>query len=83
MAEKAFSSKSSLKSAAVLDLMREHLKTDDGKNLQSKIGLVYQIVLSPKVGGVPIPRNEPSAKVPQFVSIEHSVILIQKQNKSL
>ncbi|CAM6115621.1 unnamed protein product [Calypogeia fissa] len=48
MAEEAFSSKSSLKSAALLDLMKEHLKTDEGKKLQSEIGLVYQIVLSPK-----------------------------------
>jgi hypothetical protein len=49
MAEEAFSKSSSLKSAAILDLMREHMKTEEGKKL-SKIGLVYQIVLSPKVG---------------------------------
>lgn len=52
MAEEAFSKSSSLKSAALLDLMREHLKTDEGTKLQESIGFVYQIVISPKKIGL-------------------------------
>lgn len=41
---------SELKSDALLELMKQHLSTDAGKELTKKIGLVYQINISPKVG---------------------------------
>lgn len=40
---------SSLKSAALLELMKKHLETDAGKQLKEKVGLVYQLNISPKV----------------------------------
>lgn len=40
---------SSLKSAQLLDLVKTHLTTDAGKELQKKVGFVYQINISPKV----------------------------------
>lgn len=38
-----------LKSDAIMDLMKQHLSTDAGKELTEKIGLVYQINVAPKV----------------------------------
>ncbi|CAA7041659.1 unnamed protein product [Microthlaspi erraticum] len=38
----------SLKSDAIMDLMKQHLSTDAGKELTEKIGLVYQINIAPK-----------------------------------
>lgn len=38
-----------LKSDAIMDLMKEHLSTDAGKEVTEKIGLVYQINIAPKV----------------------------------
>ena len=40
---------SSLKSAQLLELMRQHLATDAGKELTKKVGLVYQLNVAPKV----------------------------------
>lgn len=40
---------SSLKSAQLLDLVKTHLTTDAGKELQKKVGFVYQINIAPKV----------------------------------
>ncbi|KAF8107768.1 hypothetical protein Bca4012_013215 [Brassica carinata] len=37
-----------LKSDAIMDLMKQHLSTDAGKELTEKIGLVYQINVAPK-----------------------------------
>ncbi|VVB07586.1 unnamed protein product [Arabis nemorensis] len=37
-----------LKSDAIMDLMKEHLSTDAGKEVTEKIGLVYQINIAPK-----------------------------------
>ncbi|ESQ44789.1 hypothetical protein EUTSA_v10003291mg [Eutrema salsugineum] len=37
-----------LKSDAIMDMMKEHLSTDAGKELTKKIGLVYQINVAPK-----------------------------------
>ncbi|XP_008393809.2 sterol carrier protein 2 isoform X3 [Malus domestica] len=37
-----------LKSESLLELMKEHLKTDAGKEITKKIGLVYQINIAPK-----------------------------------
>lgn len=39
-----------LKSDAIMDMMKEHLSSDAGKDLTEKIGLVYQINIAPKVG---------------------------------
>ncbi|KAK7310523.1 hypothetical protein RJT34_08077 [Clitoria ternatea] len=41
-------SSSNLKSDAVFAQMKQHLSTDAGKQLSSKIGLVYQIHIAPK-----------------------------------
>uniref|UniRef100_A0A1J3H4W1 Non-specific lipid-transfer protein-like n=2 Tax=Noccaea caerulescens TaxID=107243 RepID=A0A1J3H4W1_NOCCA len=38
----------SLKSDAIMDLMKQHLSSDAGKELTKKIGLVYQINIAPK-----------------------------------
>ncbi|KAH7655583.1 3-alpha7-alpha12-alpha-trihydroxy-5-beta-cholest-24-enoyl-CoA hydratase protein [Dioscorea alata] len=43
---------SSLKSAALLDQMKLHMATDAGKELTKKIGLVYQLNISPKKMGI-------------------------------
>jgi hypothetical protein len=40
---------SKLKSAQLLDMVRTHLTTDAGKELQTKVGFVYQINIAPKV----------------------------------
>lgn len=40
---------SQLKSAQLLDMVRTHLTTDAGKELQNKVGFVYQINIAPKV----------------------------------
>lgn len=40
---------SNLKSDAIMELMKQHLSTDAGKDIVKKIGLVYQIQISPKV----------------------------------
>lgn len=40
---------SKLKSAQLLEMVRTHLTTDAGKELQKKIGFVYQINIAPKV----------------------------------
>lgn len=40
---------SSLKSAALLDLMKDHFTTDAGKDLTKKIGFVYQLNIAPEV----------------------------------
>ncbi|CAH8390749.1 unnamed protein product [Eruca vesicaria subsp. sativa] len=37
-----------LKSDAIMDMMKQHLSTDAGKELTEKIGLVYQINVAPK-----------------------------------
>ncbi|KAG7536708.1 SCP2 sterol-binding domain superfamily [Arabidopsis suecica] len=37
-----------LKSDAIMDMMKEHLSSDAGKDLTQKIGLVYQINIAPK-----------------------------------
>ncbi|CAH8278620.1 unnamed protein product [Arabidopsis lyrata] len=37
-----------LKSDAIMDMMKEHLSSDAGKDLTEKIGLVYQINIAPK-----------------------------------
>ncbi|KAJ0262555.1 Sterol carrier protein 2 [Hirschfeldia incana] len=37
-----------LKSDAIMDLMKQHLSTNAGKELTEKIGLVYQINVAPK-----------------------------------
>ncbi|WOL08792.1 non-specific lipid-transfer protein-like 1 [Canna indica] len=42
---------SSLKSAALLEQMKLHLATDAGKELTSKVGLVYQLNIAPKKMG--------------------------------
>ncbi|KAL2649453.1 hypothetical protein R1flu_017581 [Riccia fluitans] len=39
---------SKLQSAALLDMMRGHLTTEEGKKLKQKNGLVYQINVAPK-----------------------------------
>ncbi|XP_054798972.1 sterol carrier protein 2 [Prosopis cineraria] len=43
---------SELKSDAIMEQMKQHLSTDAGKQLISKIGLVYQIQIGPKKLGV-------------------------------
>ncbi|XP_020583271.1 non-specific lipid-transfer protein-like 1 [Phalaenopsis equestris] len=48
----AAGSRSSLKSAVLLDQMKAHLSTDAGKDLTKKIGLVYQLNIAPKKIGV-------------------------------
>ena len=40
---------SSLKSAQLLEMVRTHLTTDAGKELQTKVGFIYQINIAPKV----------------------------------
>ncbi|KAG6495839.1 sterol carrier protein 2-like [Zingiber officinale] len=42
----------SLKSAALLEQMKVHLATDAGKQISSKISLVYQLNIAPKKIGV-------------------------------
>ncbi|KAG6500156.1 hypothetical protein ZIOFF_039995 [Zingiber officinale] len=42
----------SLKSAALLEQMKVHLATDVGKQISSKISLVYQLNIAPKKIGV-------------------------------
>ncbi|XP_042443941.1 sterol carrier protein 2-like [Zingiber officinale] len=42
----------SLKSAALLEQMKVHLATDTGKQISSKISLVYQLNIAPKKIGV-------------------------------
>lgn len=44
---------SKLKSAQLLDLVRTHLTTDAGKELQTKVGFIYQINVAPKVCVLP------------------------------
>ncbi|CAK9228270.1 unnamed protein product [Sphagnum troendelagicum] len=43
---------SKLKSAQLLDLVKAHLATDAGKDLQQKIGYTYQINIAPKKIGI-------------------------------
>nr|CAD1827017.1 unnamed protein product [Ananas comosus var. bracteatus] len=43
---------SSLKSAALLEQMKLHFATEEGKKLTKKIGLVYQLNIAPKKLGV-------------------------------
>eukprot|EP01018_Ginkgo_biloba_P037180 Gb_01107 [translate_table: standard] len=50
--EESLGGGSNLKSAAVMELVKQHLNTDAGKVLKKKIGLVYQINISPKKIGV-------------------------------
>eukprot|EP00898_Chlorokybus_atmophyticus_P006456 jgi/Chlat1/6811/Chrsp51S06500 len=50
--EGEFGSQSQLKSAALMDQMKAHLGTDAGKELQKKIGYVYQLNISPKKIGI-------------------------------
>lgn len=38
-----------LKADTLMELMKQHFQTDEGKELCKKIGLVYQINISPKV----------------------------------
>ncbi|XP_010442107.1 PREDICTED: non-specific lipid-transfer protein-like 1 [Camelina sativa] len=40
--------KTQLKSDAIMDMMKEHLSSDAGKEVTEKIGLVYQINIAPK-----------------------------------
>ena len=42
-------SSSKLKSANLLTLMNAYLQADEGAELKEKIGLVYQLNISPKV----------------------------------
>ncbi|CAN6478641.1 unnamed protein product [Victoria cruziana] len=44
--------KSDLKSAFLMEQMKQHLATDEGKSLSKKIGLVYQLNIAPKKIGV-------------------------------
>ncbi|KAJ4964027.1 hypothetical protein NE237_023966 [Protea cynaroides] len=46
------SNSSDLKSTAIMEQMKIHLGTDAGKELTKKIGLVYQINVSPKKIGI-------------------------------
>lgn len=50
-----------LKSESLLELMKEHLTTDAGKQITKKIGLVYQINIAPKVGPTNIPSPPQNA----------------------
>ncbi|KAK1301759.1 hypothetical protein QJS10_CPB12g01642 [Acorus calamus] len=45
-------SKTQLKSSALLEQMKLHLATEEGKKLAKKIGLVYQLNIAPKKLGV-------------------------------
>ncbi|XP_020250010.1 non-specific lipid-transfer protein-like 1 [Asparagus officinalis] len=45
-------SSSTLKSAALLEQMKLHLATEEGKKLVDKVGLVYQLNIAPKKLGV-------------------------------
>ncbi len=47
--EGSVSEGSKLKSAQLLELVKAHLATDAGKELQQKIGFTYQINIAPKV----------------------------------
>jgi hypothetical protein len=47
--ERSVAEGSKLKSAQLLDLVKAHLATDAGKDLQQKIGYTYQINIAPKV----------------------------------
>jgi hypothetical protein len=47
--EGSVSEGSNLKSAQLLELVKAHLATDAGKELQQKIGFTYQINIAPKV----------------------------------
>jgi hypothetical protein len=46
--ERSVAEGSKLKSAQLLDLVKAHLATDAGKDLQQKIGYTYQINIAPK-----------------------------------
>uniref|UniRef100_A0A0C9QY04 TSA: Wollemia nobilis Ref_Wollemi_Transcript_66_887 transcribed RNA sequence n=1 Tax=Wollemia nobilis TaxID=56998 RepID=A0A0C9QY04_9CONI len=50
--EEGVSAGSNLKSAAVLEQAKLHLASDAGKELKKKIGLVYQLNISPKKIGI-------------------------------
>jgi len=50
---------SSLKSAALLDLMKKHLASPDGEELKTKVGFVSRIDIAPKVREAPC--SAPSA----------------------
>eukprot|EP00475_Leptophrys_vorax_P030774 TRINITY_DN4631_c0_g1_i1.p1 TRINITY_DN4631_c0_g1~~TRINITY_DN4631_c0_g1_i1.p1 ORF type:complete len:129 (-),score=28.83 TRINITY_DN4631_c0_g1_i1:168-554(-) len=51
MGEKSLSAGSSLKSAALLELMNAYLQTAAGDDLKEKIGLIYQFNIAPtKIG---------------------------------
>lgn len=46
-----------LKSEALLEQMKRHLNTDEGKAIVKKIGLVYQINIAPKVNHRSLPES--------------------------
>eukprot|EP00243_Klebsormidium_subtile_P002836 TRINITY_DN15764_c0_g1_i1.p1 TRINITY_DN15764_c0_g1~~TRINITY_DN15764_c0_g1_i1.p1 ORF type:complete len:134 (+),score=32.33 TRINITY_DN15764_c0_g1_i1:308-709(+) len=46
--DEKIASSSKLKSAALLDMMKEHIKGPEGKGLLEKIGLVYQMNIGEK-----------------------------------
>lgn len=46
-----------LKSEALLEQMKHHLNTDEGKAIVKKIGLVYQINIAPKVNHRSLPES--------------------------
>ncbi|KAK1309551.1 hypothetical protein QJS10_CPA09g00236 [Acorus calamus] len=50
--EKMADSKTQLKSSALLEQMKLHLATEEGKKLAKKICLVYQLNIAPKKLGV-------------------------------
>ncbi|XP_057815638.1 sterol carrier protein 2 [Cryptomeria japonica] len=50
--EESLGAGSKLKSAAVLEQAKKHLATEAGNDLKKKIGLVYQLNISPKKIGI-------------------------------
>eukprot|EP00249_Psilotum_nudum_P002787 c15928_g1_i2 orf=510-896(-) len=48
MAEESPFSDSKLNAAVILGLMRQHLASDSGQELQKKVGLVYQMNIAPE-----------------------------------
>lgn len=55
--EAIMGSNDELKSEALLEQMKHHLNTDQGKAITKKIGLVYQINIAPKVNHRPLPES--------------------------
>lgn len=66
---------SSLKSAALLDLMKSHLASPDGEELKTKVGFVYQINIAPKVreACARSPTELPADLLPHLLHKEVSV----------